>query len=188
LTLREGGAQVETCKKGHPLTPENIYVRPNGYTECRECSRANFRAWYEKNPPGTRKPPKPRGLACKNGHPYTPETTYIRPDGRRRCRICHRAAAARREAKRERKRKKAPVPERPRETLVEWTARVYREQHQRQLDQDRAPTPDLLEVMAQGGHCPPIIGAAGVDAWSADMECEHGRVPAEDCEHGCHKR
>jgi hypothetical protein len=27
---------------------------------------------------------------CRNDHEYTPENTYIRPDGRRRCRECNR--------------------------------------------------------------------------------------------------
>lgn len=29
---------------------------------------------------------------CKRGHPFTKENTYIRPDGGRQCRTCHRAA------------------------------------------------------------------------------------------------
>lgn len=33
---------------------------------------------------------------CVNGHEYTAENTYIRPDGRRRCRSCNREWARRR--------------------------------------------------------------------------------------------
>lgn len=33
--------------------------------------------------------------ACKNGHPFSPENTYIRAGGRRQCRTCNRAAFAR---------------------------------------------------------------------------------------------
>lgn len=29
-----------------------------------------------------------RQTACKNGHPFTPENTYARADGSRRCRLC----------------------------------------------------------------------------------------------------
>lgn len=29
---------------------------------------------------------------CKNGHEFTPENTYVRPDGARICFICKRAA------------------------------------------------------------------------------------------------
>ncbi len=31
---------------------------------------------------------------CKNGHPYIPENTYIKPRGHRSCRVCNRAAVA----------------------------------------------------------------------------------------------
>lgn len=37
---------------------------------------------------------------CRNGHPRTPENTYIRPDGVRECRICQSAARARYRARR----------------------------------------------------------------------------------------
>ena len=33
--------------------------------------------------------------SCSNGHQYTPENTYRRPDGARQCRACQREAAAR---------------------------------------------------------------------------------------------
>lgn len=36
---------------------------------------------------------------CKNGHIYTPETTRIRGNGKRRCRICIRAERARAKAR-----------------------------------------------------------------------------------------
>ena len=26
-----------TCKRGHTMTPENVYVRANGRSECRQC-------------------------------------------------------------------------------------------------------------------------------------------------------
>lgn len=42
---------------------------------------------------------------CKQGHAFTPENTYIAPDGRRGCRSCRRAVIRRRdEARRARKR------------------------------------------------------------------------------------
>lgn len=31
---------------------------------------------------------------CRRGHPRTPETTYVFPNGKRQCRICIRAAKA----------------------------------------------------------------------------------------------
>jgi hypothetical protein len=81
------------------------------------------------------------------------------------------------------------IPER--ETLEEWVTRVYRRPHEQALEnqalgEGKPATPDLFEVMAHGGHCPTIIGSSPLDAWSADLECGHGRVPAEFCKHGCH--
>lgn len=39
----------EMCPKcGTDLTPENIYVRPNGTVECRECKRESVRSWRAK--------------------------------------------------------------------------------------------------------------------------------------------
>ncbi len=39
------------CKRGHALTPENVYTRPNGARRCRECAnagaRVNAKARYE---------------------------------------------------------------------------------------------------------------------------------------------
>jgi len=32
------------CKRGHPATPENIYVRRNGFRFCRPCAVENSRA------------------------------------------------------------------------------------------------------------------------------------------------
>jgi hypothetical protein len=35
------------CNKGiHPMTPDNLYVRPNGIRRCRACKRAASRASY----------------------------------------------------------------------------------------------------------------------------------------------
>ena len=33
-------------------------------------------------------------IICKNGHRYTPENTYITPDGRRNCRACIRNSSS----------------------------------------------------------------------------------------------
>lgn len=35
-----------------------------------------------------------RKSRCKRGHKFTPENTYVRPDGARRCRVCHRERQA----------------------------------------------------------------------------------------------
>lgn len=36
---------------------------------------------------------------CMNGHPFTPESTIVRRDGRRECRICHNAGNRARKAR-----------------------------------------------------------------------------------------
>jgi hypothetical protein len=46
--------------------------------------------------------------------------------------------------------------------------------------------PDPIEVMAHGGHCQPLTRYP-IHELSADLECAHGRVPIEGCEHGCHE-
>ena len=35
-----------TCKRGHPATPENVYIRGNGQRMCRPCSLERNRRWY----------------------------------------------------------------------------------------------------------------------------------------------
>jgi hypothetical protein len=42
-----GGGQFQEqshCKRGHPLSGENLRVRPGGVRSCRECSRNGQRA------------------------------------------------------------------------------------------------------------------------------------------------
>lgn len=34
-------ATREACRRGHPLTPENVYLRPGGWRECRTCKAAS---------------------------------------------------------------------------------------------------------------------------------------------------
>lgn len=36
-------AQQESCIHGHPFTPENTKLRPNGTRECRTCKREHYR-------------------------------------------------------------------------------------------------------------------------------------------------
>ena len=36
------------CPKGHPYTPENTYVAPNGWRKCRICRREQHRRSYQK--------------------------------------------------------------------------------------------------------------------------------------------
>jgi hypothetical protein len=42
----------DECDNGHPFSPENTYVRPNGNRDCRRCKRKVAReSWRRKNRP-----------------------------------------------------------------------------------------------------------------------------------------
>lgn len=101
------GAQNATkteCVNGHPLSGDNLRVQRNGGRICVECERQH---WTRKNQKRNAKlaeeraalglkPMQHRELSthCKNGHEFTPETTYTYV-GRtgtpiRACRACQR--------------------------------------------------------------------------------------------------
>lgn len=42
--LDVGRPRVETCRKGHPLTDDNVDVRPDGGRRCSQCRRARENA------------------------------------------------------------------------------------------------------------------------------------------------
>lgn len=81
-------AVATTCWRGHPFDAENTYWYPNGDRGCRICIReygANYRAQHSK---GTGKGWHKLITHCPAGHEYTPENTYVGPDGGRDCRTC----------------------------------------------------------------------------------------------------
>lgn len=41
--MKAKAAALTSCKHGHPRTPANLYYRPNGTTQCRECKRERNR-------------------------------------------------------------------------------------------------------------------------------------------------
>jgi hypothetical protein len=41
-------ARKVACKKGHPFSPENTIVTPNGGRSCRECGRERWRAYRSR--------------------------------------------------------------------------------------------------------------------------------------------
>lgn len=58
-TLRgKGPAAVNAakthCKRGHPLSGDNLYVRTNGNRTCRECHRTYMRERYRRRTDGAR--------------------------------------------------------------------------------------------------------------------------------------
>lgn len=86
------------CKHGHEFTPENTYTKANGNRSCRECGRIRGRLQHRSNLRPEHRPVA-NGLLnafqlqaakteCVNGHAYTPENTYRKPNGNRDCRSC----------------------------------------------------------------------------------------------------
>jgi hypothetical protein len=46
--------ELKVCKKGHPLTPENVVVENRDerqFRRCRICRREAWRGWQKRNPP-----------------------------------------------------------------------------------------------------------------------------------------
>ena len=37
------------CRRGHPRTPENVYVKPDGFRQCRPCSALLMRRWRQEH-------------------------------------------------------------------------------------------------------------------------------------------
>lgn len=82
-------ARKTHCKRGHPFEGDNMLLVANGracYTCRLEYDREAKRKKHTANRK-PRKPPTPKSH-CKQGHPLTPETIYLKPSGGRQCRIC----------------------------------------------------------------------------------------------------
>lgn len=45
---RRPRAQVTTCKRGHELSGENVYSRPDGKRGCKTCRRINMKNFYSR--------------------------------------------------------------------------------------------------------------------------------------------
>lgn len=66
-------ARATHCIHGHPFAGDNLYRRPNGKRECRECAG---------------RPLPPVVKTCKRGHRLTDPNLYYRPSGKRECAAC----------------------------------------------------------------------------------------------------
>lgn len=102
-------AAATECKRGHPLSGDNLYVNAVGKRTCKICQTARGRlraGWPEElafTLPLQKLCRKPAGVAlgsswhkakgpkthCVNGHPLSGDNLYVVPsDGRRQCRTC----------------------------------------------------------------------------------------------------
>lgn len=86
------------CSKGHAMSGNNLYFRPNGKRECRQCLREcdHRRYGYQGNPLNKHR------THCIHGHSFDEVNTY-RPPGqiKRMCRECRRQR--KREARKQRR-------------------------------------------------------------------------------------
>lgn len=103
------------CKKGHPLTPDNIQWAERGKRHCKICYQTGVKERNDrrKRVPIDQRRPNVADIArtkthCPKGHPYSGENLRITKRGGRICRQCERAAT------REHQRKKIGYYERER--------------------------------------------------------------------------
>lgn len=95
---RHWNAKKTHCTYGHEFTPENTRLYPyRGAVMrfCIACQKINSRKYKAKiksiRALHPQKPGPKRRQSCNRGHEYTPENTYIRPDGQgRSCKQCQR--------------------------------------------------------------------------------------------------
>lgn len=103
------------CKRGHPLSGDNLYVSPSGRRHCRACrsqtKKARRRSLGARDLAALRKTeahaararrmrqagrrlgvPNGEKTHCRRGHPYSGRNLYFTPDGSRKCRKCTAAA------------------------------------------------------------------------------------------------
>lgn len=45
---RRPRTEMANCRKGHPLSGANLYIRPDGKRGCKECRRANMISFYAR--------------------------------------------------------------------------------------------------------------------------------------------
>lgn len=99
------------CKRGHPLSGDNLGVDANGGRHCRTCSITSARKRQavvngtplNELPIEVATPFAPRRRrgadACAKGHALDSQNTYTDPKGYKHCRACRAAATNRSEAR-----------------------------------------------------------------------------------------
>ncbi|GAP46906.1 HNH endonuclease signature motif containing protein [Streptomyces azureus] len=99
------------CKRGHPLSGDNLEVREDGGRRCRTCAITSARQRYatatntplNEAPIALSSPPAPRrrrgSEVCAKGHVLDSQNTYTDPKGYKHCRACRAASQSRHEAR-----------------------------------------------------------------------------------------
>lgn len=86
-----------SCKHGHIMTEDNMYVFPEGSSQagaikcidCRKVSQSkNYNSRKVNNP--AKNLPAGKRTHCPKGHPYSEENTYVTKNNKRQCRTCTR--------------------------------------------------------------------------------------------------
>lgn len=72
------------CKRGHVLSGENLYVRPDGTRDCYTCRQERHLRTYKK----VICPAKPK-THCKRGHPLSGDNLIKTRRTARLCKACH---------------------------------------------------------------------------------------------------
>ncbi|HEX7276037.1 MAG TPA: hypothetical protein VF244_01560 [Acidimicrobiales bacterium] len=74
------------CPKGHPLSGDNLLVKPDGRPRCRACANERNKQYRRAASTFARGEHKTH---CKHGHPWVPENIYTKPKtGHQECRTC----------------------------------------------------------------------------------------------------
>lgn len=81
------GILLTHCPQGHEYSIANTAITSSG-RQCRICCNNRTKQRYRKQRPT--QVIWDKKSTCFNGHPWTPENVYIRPDGFRSCRRCRR--------------------------------------------------------------------------------------------------
>jgi hypothetical protein len=76
------------CAKGHELTDDNIRINSKGGNECLSCYKARRKREADARKAAFKSKPKVEKTHCPNGHEFTDENSYTRPDGYKECRTC----------------------------------------------------------------------------------------------------
>lgn len=105
IQLMAINARKTHCKRGHPLSGENLHVNKDGGRVCRACVAERARLSYAKKvgkAPEEIAARRASDDVCVNGHALDDTTSFTDPRGSKRCRICAREAQRRwREKKKE---------------------------------------------------------------------------------------